>query len=128
MLVATRMLVTVASNLVPSVLTFSLTTTTPPACGVPWVAWFSWTIDNANNIGYKLQLIDDDTGVPFAGADNLDCSDDVFVYTGNTGDAFGSGTFQTVTGRLRVVRRNDSAVMETTTDETLTVESGAPCA
>lgn len=125
-----RMIATVANAgpvIVPTIATFNGVTIQTPQCGVNWMARFDWTISDPNNVGYKLQLIDTTLGTPFPGAEDLDCADGFFDYTGNTGAFGGTGTFQTVSGQLKVVRRSDDTVVNSSGVENVTEESGPPC-
>lgn len=129
MLLVPRMLSSAALGpppIVPSIATFGVATSQAPACGVPWIAQFSWTVADPNNVTYKLVLIDNGTGLPFAGADNLDCADGAFQVEGTSGGV-GTGYFQSVDGTLQLVRRGDNDVIQDEGPEVETYESGNPC-
>lgn len=97
-----------------------------PACGVNLTVGASYTVLNADNVLYKLSVYDssgsslyiDDDGM----SGNTSCWD-----TGENGDPLGTDRTVSVQFMLKIIRRSDSAVMDTVVSDTLNQDMSFAC-
>lgn len=115
----------VASSTTPTIASFGVAETQAVLCGVNWQATASWIIDNPDNVNYYINVRNGFGGGLIAG--NQDCASGDYVYTGNTGDPLFSGYTQVFSAYIEICRRSDNVPVQTSSTESASTESGAPC-
>lgn len=114
-----------AGGAAPTLSAVVATEVTPIACGGGWTISVAWTLDFFNDAAYEIQIRDKTSTIVASGL--ATSSSPEVVAPPDTGDPGFTGFMHDAEYTVEVVRKSDSAVVDSMLSNELTVETGPAC-